>query len=131
VSNVYRHQFVSHCPNNDQAIIYQLVIETDKVIYAEHITTATALHKRAFHEAIADDLFDRFGGRQILSAHHHGVDIETRRGSDAPDYGRLTQRVIVGSTVYESGVEAIHAVKAISRLAQVDCDPYFDRVCHA
>lgn len=77
--NIYRHQFVSHCPNNDEAIVYTLAIETNDVIYVEHITTAAALHKRAFHEAIADDLFSRFGGRQTLRAHHHGVDIETVR----------------------------------------------------
>ena len=77
--NTYRHQFVSHCPNNDQAIIYELTIETVKTIFVEHITTAAALHKREFHEVIADDLFERFGGKQTLKAHHHGVDVETVR----------------------------------------------------
>ncbi|WP_216675107.1 hypothetical protein [Paraburkholderia elongata] len=113
--NIHRHQFVSHCPNNDQAIIYALTIETDAVIYVEHITTATALHKRAFHEAIADDLFARFGGRQVITAHHHGVDVETRRGFELRDCGRLMQRVQVGSTVYEKGVEAKFAIEAVSR----------------
>jgi hypothetical protein len=113
--NIYRHQFVAMCPNNDRPIIYSLEIETESVIQVEHIVTACALHKRAFHEAIADDLHQRFDGRQVLRAHHHGVDIETRRGFEDPDYGRLTQRVTVGNTLYESGVEAIHAIKAISR----------------
>jgi SRSO17 transposase len=77
--NIYRHQFVSHCPNNDKPIIYALSIETDGVIQVEHIVTAAALHKRAYHEAIADDLHARFGGKQVMTAHHHGVDIETVR----------------------------------------------------
>jgi hypothetical protein len=113
--NIYRHQFVSNCPNNGQAIIYALTIETDRVIYAEHITIAAALRNRSFHEAIADDLFARFGGKQTLTAHHHGVDIETRRGFEEPNCGRLTQRVQVGTTTFEKGVEAIHAIKAVSR----------------
>lgn len=78
--NIYRHNFVCACPNNGFAIVYSLQIETDRVIYVEHIVTAAALHKQAYHEAIADDMHARFGGRQTLKAHHHGVDIETRRG---------------------------------------------------
>jgi hypothetical protein len=82
VKNIYRHEFVSHCPNNDKAIVYALCIETSSVIQVEHIVTAAALHKRAFHEAIADDLHSRFGGLQTMRAHHHGVDIETVRGDE-------------------------------------------------
>lgn len=79
--NIYRRQFVAACPNNGESIIYQLSIEAgDRMIPVEHIVTATALHKKGFHEAIADELFERFGGRQVLKAHHHGVDIETIRG---------------------------------------------------
>lgn len=113
--NVYRHQFVSHCPNNDQAIIYALTIETGETIYAEHITTATALHKRAFHEAIADDLYARFGGKQVITAHHHGVDIETRRGFDEVIPGRIGQRVQIGSTLYEKGVDISTVVEHAKR----------------
>lgn len=115
MSNVYRHQFVCVCPNNDKPIIYDLMIETDAVIQVEHITTAAALQKRAYHEAIADEFHARFGGRQTLKAHHHGVDIETRRGFDLSECGRLDQRVIVGSTVYEKGVNARLAIEAIAR----------------
>ncbi|MEK6294416.1 MAG: hypothetical protein V4793_24120 [Paraburkholderia tropica] len=80
MSNIYRHQFVSRCPNNQQPIIYALEIETDQKVMVEHIVTAARINECAFHEAIADDLHARFGGRQTLKAHHHGVDIETRRG---------------------------------------------------
>lgn len=78
--NIYRHQFISACPNNGQAIIYQLEIQAAKMIQVEHIVTACKLHQKGFHEAIADELFARFGERQVIKAHHHGVDIETRRG---------------------------------------------------
>ena len=113
--NIYRHQFVSHCPNNDKPIIYALEIETDSVIQVEHIVTACSLHKRAYHEAIADELHQRFDGRQTIRAHHHGVDIETQRGFEQATSGRLTQRVQIGTTVFEKGVDAIHAIKAVSR----------------
>ncbi|WP_063900359.1 hypothetical protein [Burkholderia vietnamiensis] len=115
MSNIYRTHFVSRCPNNRQLISYLLEIDTDEMIHVEHITTATAMHESGYHEAIADDLFKRFGGRQILKAHHHGVDIETRRGFDPEPCGRLTERVQIGKTVYEKGVEAIHAIRAASR----------------
>jgi hypothetical protein len=78
--NVYNRQFVAACPNNGQAIIYNLRIETvGRMIQVEHIVTATAMIKQGYHEQIADELHRRFGGRQILRAHHHGVDIETIR----------------------------------------------------
>lgn len=115
MSNIYRHQFVSRCPNNNQPIIYSLSIETEEVIYAEHLITACALIESDYHEDIADKLSERFKGFQTLKAHHHGVDIETRRGFEAPDCGRLTTRVQVGSTVYEKGTEAKLAIEAIAR----------------
>lgn len=81
--NIYTRQFVAACPNNGQSIIYNLRIEVaDRMIPAEHIVTATALIKQGFHEQIADELHRRFGGRQVLRAHHHGVDIETIREAE-------------------------------------------------
>lgn len=79
--NRYLRIFVVACPNNAEPIIYNLTIETqDRMIQVEHIVTATALIKQGYHEQIADELYRRFGGRQVLRAHHHGVDIETIRG---------------------------------------------------
>lgn len=78
--NIYRYQFVSACPANDMPIVYSLVIEAEKKIYVEHIMTEAALHKRGYHEDIADAMHARLGCRQTLKAHHHGVDIETKRG---------------------------------------------------
>lgn len=78
--NAYTRQFVAACPNNNQSIIYSLRIEVvGRMIQVEHIVTATALLKQGYHEQIADELHRRFGGRQVLRAHHHGVDIETIR----------------------------------------------------
>lgn len=81
--NTYSRRFVATCPNNSEAIIYDLriTVPDNRRIPVEHIVTACALHRKGFHEAIAADLFDRFGGFQVLTAHHHGVDIETTRGA--------------------------------------------------
>jgi hypothetical protein len=78
--NIYRHTFVATCPANGQAIIFNLEIRKPEMIRVEHITMACALHKTGYHEDIADELYARFGGLQVIRAHHHGVDIETVRG---------------------------------------------------
>lgn len=82
--NRYSRIFVAACPNNGEQIIYTLIIEVeaDQMLQVEHIVTATALIKRGYHEQIADELHRRFGGRQVLRAHHHGVDIETIREAE-------------------------------------------------
>lgn len=78
--NRYTHTFFAECPNNGLMIAYTLIIETNKrMIPVEDITHTTRKIKSAYHEAIADELHHRFGGRQVLKAHHHGVDIETVR----------------------------------------------------
>ncbi len=85
--NIYRHKFYSVCPNNSAIIAYELEIATTDVIQVEHIVTACAIEKSAFHEDIADRLAERFGGQQTLRAHHHGVDIESRRNGSATPKG--------------------------------------------
>jgi hypothetical protein len=76
----YQHEFVSVCPNNGKSILYRLEILSSKMIPVEHIVTACALIKKGFHEDIAKELHERFGQRQTLRAHHHGVDIQTAVG---------------------------------------------------
>lgn len=77
--NLYIRRFVALCPNNAREIVYELRIKTaGRVIMAEDIVKATN-RIEAFHEAIADRLYDIFGGRQVLTAYHHGVYIETVR----------------------------------------------------
>ncbi|MBD8790929.1 hypothetical protein IFR09_11120 [Pseudomonas syringae] len=77
--NIYRHTFTATCPSDGDTIIYSLEIRSQAVIMVEHIKTATALIKSGYHESIADDLSERFGGYQTMIATHQGVEIETVR----------------------------------------------------
>lgn len=77
--NTYRYQFVTACPVNGKEIRYALEIKTTSTIMVEDILDACNI-EAGFHEAIADLLYSRFGGVQTMTAHHHGVDIETVRG---------------------------------------------------
>lgn len=78
-SNTYRHMFTAACPSDGEMIIYSLEIRTQLMILVEHIKTATALIKQGWHEQIADQLAERFGGEQVIKAVHQGVEIETVR----------------------------------------------------
>lgn len=74
----YQHAFTSVCPVNGERIAYHLAISAGEAIQVERIVAACAQHKTALHEDIAADLARKFPGtRQTLTAHHHGVDIET------------------------------------------------------
>lgn len=81
--NIYTHQFTMQCPNNGEAIEYKLTICSLKMIMVEKIVLACAMWAEGYHEKMADNLFAQFGEVQILYAHHHGVDLVTRRGSRA------------------------------------------------
>lgn len=78
--NIYRHTFAIHCPENGDQVIYQLEIQSTKMIYAERIVKEVCTHEPQHHETLADRLFKLFGEQQIITAHHRGIDIETRRG---------------------------------------------------
>jgi hypothetical protein len=81
--NRYRTTFMLKCPNNDRIIRYALEIESNSTIMVENIIAAVdALPFEGFQEDIADQLAAALPGKHILIAHHHGVDIETRRGSE-------------------------------------------------
>ncbi|WP_225917114.1 hypothetical protein [Pseudomonas farsensis] len=60
-------------------IVYTLEIRSQSMIRVEHIRTATALIKQGWHEQIADQLAEQFGGDQVIEAVHDGVEIETVR----------------------------------------------------
>lgn len=77
--NIYRHTFTASCPSDGETIVYSLEIRSLGVIMVEHIKTATSLIKSGYHERIADELADRFGGDQTIIATHQGVEIETVR----------------------------------------------------
>ena len=76
--NTYTTEFFGYCPNNGVRIHYRLRIETVSVIRVEDILIFVR-DVTGYHEAIADDLLAQFGGKQTLSAYHHGVTIETSR----------------------------------------------------
>ena len=80
--NIYTYVFVVNCPLNSESIIYTLVLRHLEKVLVEHIKTACSLFKVGHHEDIADELFRRFGGEQVLTAHHHGVDLRSERGGE-------------------------------------------------
>ncbi len=79
--NIYRRNFRAKCPNNDESISYDLAIRTTETIMVETICKqiAESIKNPVFHESLADDLKLRIGGDQVLTAFHHGVDVETHR----------------------------------------------------
>ena len=77
--NEYTVEFFSACPANGVRVKYTLTVETHEVITVEALLEVTGALRRGFHEDHADRLFQKFGGRQTLRAHHHGVDIKTTR----------------------------------------------------
>lgn len=112
--NFYTHQFVSSCPNNGASIVYHLEIASVVLIQVEHIVTACKLMDNLFHEAIADQLSERFGGVQTLQGHHHGVHIRTVRDAVKPD-GTLHRRVTINKTIYERGVPVADVIAHATR----------------
>lgn len=77
--NIYTQYFRSMCPNGGNWIEYTLVIETPEMIMVETIQAEVGRLQGLYHEKIADDLWQLFGGRQRITAHHHGTDVETIR----------------------------------------------------
>ncbi len=77
--NIYRTEFFCVCPNNGVRIKYALEIRTQDVLPVEQLIAALETYESGFHEEIADQLRERFGGHQTLIADHHGVQIETQR----------------------------------------------------
>lgn len=80
--NIYTMQFHANCPTNGIRVPYSLRIETRELIPAEQLVAAVEAiecGERRYHEEIADQLAEQFPGEHRLSAHHHGVGIETVR----------------------------------------------------
>jgi hypothetical protein len=116
--NIYRRTFYCKCPNNSQLIEYHFELMTDKMVQVEDIVEFCDTFDIGYHEAIAEKLVGRFGGRQVLKAHHHGVDVETRRDANEPVAGKLTERIIVGKTVYEKGTSFASVIDSLRRQAE-------------
>jgi len=83
--NSYETRFYCRCPNNDVRIDYRLTIQTRTVLSVESIIDGIEIdaEEPIYHEELADLLLARFGGHQTLRADHHGVTIETWRGSSS------------------------------------------------
>jgi hypothetical protein len=81
--NKYTVKFFCKCPANGIRIEYCLSIITNKRIDVEMLIDEVSKYEphELFHEDIADDLLNTFGGKQELKAFHHGVHIETFRVS--------------------------------------------------
>ena len=77
--NRYDHTFAATCPTDGATIIYHLTIKIETVIMAEDIAAACRFAEPVYHEALADALFEKFGGRQKVRAMHQGVHITTTR----------------------------------------------------
>jgi len=83
MKNIYRHQFTATCPNNGQTITYSLELSCEWTIMVEDIQEVCVEAQdlgRPYHENIADLLHAKLGGKQVLRAFHHGVEIESHRG---------------------------------------------------
>lgn len=77
--NTYRADFHARCPDNGARIHYHWTLITAQVVRVEKINDALDAVRIGFHEDIADDLHRLFGGKQTMTAEHHGVTIETMR----------------------------------------------------
>jgi hypothetical protein len=77
--NNYSTTFDVVCPVNGLTVRYHIHIATTDVIKVEDLLEELALFHTGFHEDIADQLHQVFGGTQTMWAHHHGVDIRTVR----------------------------------------------------
>lgn len=77
--NIYTQYFTARCANNNRLVSYTLTIESHVTIMVEDIQAEVAKFEHGYHEQMADHLFAKFGGRQTMSAHHHGTGIVTVR----------------------------------------------------
>lgn len=77
--NTYSTEFFGKCPTNNVRIKYELEIQTTSIIFVESILEFINKIDNQYHEIMADLLLERFGGKQVLVAYHHGVVIKTER----------------------------------------------------
>ena len=77
--NKYEFTFYSECPSDGDIILYTVKIESNEVIMAEELTDYIKKFSKGYQEAIADDLFKKFKGKQTIQATHQGVKITTVR----------------------------------------------------
>jgi len=80
--NNYKIEFFCLCPKNGIRIKYELVITvcSNTVIQVEDLLQEVSNFKSFYHEDLANVLYAKFGGKQTLTADHHGVTLQTTRG---------------------------------------------------
>lgn len=83
--NFYKHVFYAECPDNGVPIRYLLTIESYRMINVFDIQTRTESMTSGYQEDLADALFQSFGEKQTLEAHHHGFFIRTVRSEQDED----------------------------------------------
>jgi len=77
--NIYRHRFSATCPANGRIVEYALEIRAHRMILAEDVVKACGQVKRAYHEQIAETLYNKLGGFQVLTAHRGHRNTEGHR----------------------------------------------------
>ena len=98
--NAYQAQFFANCPNNGMRILYTLRIETTEMIPVEQIIARVEGAGETYHEELADELLLSLGGKQTLTADHHGVTITTTRSAPANIYLDRTVGGMAGTPGY-------------------------------
>ena len=78
--NKYKIKFQAACPVNGDVIEYSLEISRDQMIKVESLLEVVNEFTFGFHEDFANLLHQKFGGRQLMTAFHGGVIVETERG---------------------------------------------------
>lgn len=86
--NTYRTEFSALCPQHGTRLKFRLAIHSRDAIAVDDIRGATKDVRAIGHEALADQLYERLGGTQYMTADHHGVVISTRRPYARPTEGR-------------------------------------------
>jgi len=78
--NTYKLRFRARCPNDGSLVEYEWVLHTGYTFMTEELRRVAASFSEGYHERIADQLHERFGGQQVITATHAGdVVVETRR----------------------------------------------------
>ena len=78
--NIYKYSFQRDCIVDGKTICYTLEITTHDQLMAEDIIDFST-EEPSIQEIIADQYYNRFGGKQTMIGTHSGVQITTHRGS--------------------------------------------------
>ena len=78
--NIYEVSISSLCPINGRPVDLHIRLETQNVVMVETLLSFLEDIKNNLHEELADKLYKKFGGKQVVKGFHHGVWITTERG---------------------------------------------------